>query len=90
MKMVIENRHTRRQYVYGRCKLVKTACTHSLCRHVMDVVCSSVWSLCVCKNVHMQVCALHTLRTHLMHHTLHPVPAETGYWRDMVKWTGGS
>ena len=30
-----------------------------------------------------------TLRTHLMHHTSHPVPPETGYWRDMVKWTGG-
>ena len=25
-----------------------------------------------------------------MHHTSQTVPAETGYWRDMVKWTGGS
>ena len=31
------------------CQLVKTACTHSLCRHVTGVVCSSVWCLCVCK-----------------------------------------
>ena len=34
------------------CQLVKTACTHSLYRHVIGVVCSSVWCLCVCKNVH--------------------------------------
>ena len=63
------------------CQLVKTACTHSLCRHVIGVVCSCVWCLCVCTNVHItvQVC-VHTLRTHLMHHTSQPVPAETGYW----------
>ena len=60
-KMVIEDRHTRRQYV--ACvigiKLVKTACTHSLCRHVIGVVCSSGWCLCVCKIVHIQVCVAH-------------------------------
>ena len=32
------------------CQLVKTACTHSLCRHVIGVVCSSMWFLCACKN----------------------------------------
>ena len=59
MKMVVEVRHTRRQYVacvIGACQLVKTACTHSFCWHVIGVVCSSVWCLCGCKNVHIQVC----------------------------------
>ena len=37
------------------CPLVKTAGRHSLCRHVIGVLCSSVWCLCVCKNVHVQV-----------------------------------
>ena len=45
------------------CPLVKTACTHSLYRHVIGVVCSSVWCLCVCKNVHIQVCVAHSENT---------------------------
>ena len=36
------------------CQLVKTACTHSLCRHVIGVVCSSVWCLCAYTNVHIR------------------------------------
>ena len=59
--------------------------------------------VCVCVRVYIYKCVsymyecmyctesvLHTLRTHLMHHTSHPVPAETGYWRGLVKWTGGT
>ena len=45
--------------------------------------------VCVCVRVYIYECVLHTLRTHLMQNTSHPVPAETGYWGDMVKWTGG-
>ena len=52
------------------CQLVKPACTHSLCRHVIGVVCSSVWCLCVCKNVHIHVCVAHTENTpDASHHT---------------------
>ena len=45
------------------CQLVKPACTHSLCRHVIGAVCSSVWCVCVCKNVHIQVCVVHSENT---------------------------
>ena len=52
------------------CQLAKTACTHLLCRHVIGVVCSSVWCLCVCKNVHIQVCVAHPENTpDASHHT---------------------
>ena len=44
----------------------------------------------VCVRVYIYKSVLHTLRTHLMHYTSQTVPAETGYWRDMVNWTGGS
>ena len=42
---------------------LKTACTHSLSRHVIGVVCSSVWCLCACKNVHTQLCVAHPENT---------------------------
>ena len=45
------------------CQLVKPACTHSLCRHVIGAVCSSAWCVCVCKNVHIQVCVVHSENT---------------------------
>ena len=53
------------------CQLVKLHGTHSLCRHVIGVVCSSVWCLCACKNVHIQVCVAHPENTpDASHHTI--------------------
>ena len=52
------------------CQLVKTACTHSLCRHVIGVVCSNMWCLCAGKNVRIQVCVAHPENTpDASHHT---------------------
>ena len=47
------------------CQLVKPAYTHSLCRHVIGVVrmFKCVVFVCVCKNVHIQVCAAHSENT---------------------------
>ena len=36
------------------CQLVKTACTRSLCRHVIGVVCSS--ACCLCDRTYTSVC----------------------------------
>ena len=59
-------------------------------RHSLMYVCVCV---CVCVCVSMLVNAkhiLHTLRTHLMLYTSHPVPAETGCCWDCISRTAGS
>ena len=45
----------------GWCLLVKTACTYLPCGHLIGVVCSGMWCVCVCEC--MQVCAVHPENT---------------------------
>ena len=57
---------TYKKTVHSMCgwyQLIKIVCTCLLCRHVIGVVCSSMWCLCACKNVHTQVCVAHPENT---------------------------